>query len=221
MPAAPPAVPAPPRPWGLYTWLLGLALLPTAFLLADPHTNALRLWLNAIRPLAPVMAGLRFLGKFDTQLIALLLAFLVMLLLRWSPARRWLAVTLAAVLLTAVPTNIIKLAVRRERPPVTSDLIHATTVREQIATGKCMSFPSGDTSSVFAIALVLMAFAPRTRFGALTVAALVGLSRIYFGAHYIADVLGGALVGSGVGHIVVLWCRRRGAILPARTPRKV
>lgn len=212
---------APPRPWGLCVWLLGLASLPVAFIVLDPHTERLRLWLNALRPLAPLMAGARFLGKFDTQLLALALAFLGMLLSRWSPARRWLAVTLFAILIAAVPTNLIKLAVRRERPPVTSDRIEATTVRDQIATGKCMSFPSGDTSSAFAIALVLIAFAPRTRVWALIVASLVGLSRIYFGAHYIADVLGGALVGSGMGHLTVLWCRRRGGILPNMESRKV
>jgi membrane-associated phospholipid phosphatase len=209
------------RPWGLYAWLSGLALLPVALLVLDPHTEPLRVWLNSIRPLAPVMDGLRFLGKFDSQLVALLLAFLLMLLFRWKPARRWLVVTLAAILLSAVPANLIKLAVRRERPPVTSDRIEATTVRDQIATGKCMSFPSGDTSSVFAIAVVLVAFAPRTRTWALLVASMVGLSRIYCGAHYIADVLAGALVGSGMGHLVVLWCRRRGAIIPAAASRKV
>lgn len=221
MTGTPAHAPTTPRPWGLYAWLSGLALLPVAILVLDPHTEPLRVWLNAIRPLAPLMTAVRFLGKFDTQLIAILITFLVMLLFRWSSARRWLVVTLVAILLSAVPANLIKLAVRRERPPVTSDRIEATSVRDQIATGKCMSFPSGDTSGVFAIALVLMAFAPRTRAWALLVASLVGLSRIYFGAHYIADVLAGALVGSGMGHLVILWCRRRGAIIPAAAPRKV
>lgn len=210
-----------PRPWGLYAWLAGLALLPAAFALADPHADALRLWLRTIHPLGPVMEGLRYLGKFDTQLIALLLAFLLMLLLRWSPARRWLLVTVVSILISAIPTNLTKLAVRRERPPVTSDRIEATTVRDQIATGKCMSFPSGDTSSAFAIAVVLIGFVRRTRIWALLVASLVGLSRVYFGAHYISDVLGGALMGSGTGYLVILWCRRRGAILPAVVPPKV
>ena len=210
-PAPSPAY-ASPRPWGLYAWLAGLALLPVAFLALDPRTDALRLWLNALRPLGPVMEGARFLGKFDTQLAAILLAFLVLFLFRWPPAGRWLLVTVLAVLVSAVPTNLLKLAVRRERPPVTSARIQAATVRDQIATGKCMSFPSGDTSSAFAIAIVLMAFAPGTRVWALVVAALVGLSRIYFGAHYISDVLGGALLGSATGYLVVLWCRRRGML---------
>ncbi|MCS6923966.1 MAG: phosphatase PAP2 family protein [Fimbriimonadales bacterium] len=65
------------------------------------------------------------------------------------------------------------------------------------------SFPSGHTTTAFALAfwVFLLAHATRYRvwgYGALLLAGLIGLSRIYRGVHYPSDVLAGAFIG-------VLW----------------
>ena len=59
------------------------------------------------------------------------------------------------------------------------------------------SFPSGHASSSFAAAVVLFRQLPK-KFGtpALTLAVLIGLSRLYVGVHYPTDVLAGAVTGT-------------------------
>jgi len=57
------------------------------------------------------------------------------------------------------------------------------------------SFPSGHTVSAFALAVVLAVKFPALAFLFYGVAFLVGISRIYVGAHYPLDVSVGSLVG--------------------------
>ena len=72
------------------------------------------------------------------------------------------------------------------------------------------SFPSGHASSAFAAAAVLAVFAPRW-LGALflAVAALVGISRIELGVHYVSDVAAGAALGAVIGLAIGLALRNR------------
>ena len=62
------------------------------------------------------------------------------------------------------------------------------------------SFPSGHTTTVFAVAAACGTMAPRYRFVLYALAAAVGLSRVYVGAHYPVDVLYGALLGYSAGY---------------------
>jgi undecaprenyl-diphosphatase len=63
------------------------------------------------------------------------------------------------------------------------------------------SFPSGHAAAAFATASVLgLAFRRRgVGPGAMAVAGLICLSRLYLGLHYPTDILGGALIGASVG----------------------
>lgn len=75
------------------------------------------------------------------------------------------------------------------------------------------SFPSGHTATAFALAVwvFLLAYSTRYRlwgYGALLLAGLIGLSRIYRGVHYPSDVLAGALIGVLWGAMAHLLTRR-------------
>ena len=56
------------------------------------------------------------------------------------------------------------------------------------------SFPSGHTSTIFVVALVLGVFTPKIKFFYLLIALIVGFSRVVVGAHYFTDVLGGIAI---------------------------
>jgi membrane-associated phospholipid phosphatase len=61
------------------------------------------------------------------------------------------------------------------------------------------SFPSGHAATAFAVAAALSQAVPGRRRAWLAIAGSVGLSRILLNAHFLSDVLGGALVGWWAG----------------------
>lgn len=63
------------------------------------------------------------------------------------------------------------------------------------------SFPSGHAATAFALATALAFAYPRARWAFVAPAILVGVSRIYLGAHFLSDVIAGAGVGAAAGWI--------------------
>jgi undecaprenyl-diphosphatase len=95
--------------------------------------------------------------------------------------------------------TLIKGAVDRARP-VAAD----PTLTALVPTPDNPSFPSGHTATAFAAATVLALFHPRLRWPALALAAVVGLSRVYLGVHFWADVVVGAVFGVVIG-VAMTW----------------
>lgn len=63
------------------------------------------------------------------------------------------------------------------------------------------SFPSSHAAFAFAFAVVLVYCMPRWRIFFWLTAIGISFSRVYLGKHYPLDILVGALVGWGIGHI--------------------
>jgi len=84
---------------------------------------------------------------------------------------------------------------------------------------KNLSFPSGHTSTAFALAAALGILFPRGRWLFFSVAALTGLQRISENAHFVSDVVAAAGFGVGVTY-AALWCiNTRQLRSAARKPR--
>jgi membrane-associated phospholipid phosphatase len=71
------------------------------------------------------------------------------------------------------------------------------------------SFPSGHTITAFAVASSLALFLPRYARIVWAVALLVGMSRLALGAHFLTDVLGGAMIGIASAHALGYVLARR------------
>jgi len=92
--------------------------------------------------------------------------------------------------LSTVLSQIIKKSISRLRPFL---LINGLNIKK-IGIDK-YSFPSGHTTAAFAVAVMISLFYPILSF-VLSLACLVGISRIYLGVHYPTDVLAGMILGA-------------------------
>ncbi len=107
-------------------------------------------------------------------------------------------------LCTLIVANLVveqrmKARFRRQRPFI--PVLRAVVVGKKPGT---WSFPSGHTANAFGAAWILSRVWPQGAPVFLTLASLVGLSRIYVGVHYPSDVLFGAAAGISLAES----CRR-------------
>ncbi|HSP39583.1 MAG TPA: phosphatase PAP2 family protein [Frankiaceae bacterium] len=115
----------------------------------------------------------------------------------WRRTGRWQPSVLAAGWLTAglLVRSLLNRAVARPRPPAVLHLVGT----------QGFAFPSGHTATAtiaygllpFLVALLVPVGWRRAAAGAVLVAGLVGLSRVYLGVHWPSDVLGGWAFGIG------------------------
>ena len=115
---------------------------------------------------------------------------------------------LASIVSSGIIRVVFAEIIDRQRP---SNFSYALPL-ENIFGGR--SFPSGHTTTTFAIFAVIVWALQKREDGwfICTVclwACLVGLSRVYVGVHYPLDVLGGAVLGFAVGSLCYwIWCQK-------------
>lgn len=107
-----------------------------------------------------------------------------------------------------VLANILKPAFDRPRPPAGHSEIHPL-----VALSGSASMPSGHAAGAFAAAVAVGLVHPRLRWPLLLLAALIALSRVWLGVHYLTDVIAGAALGCVVAYAAF----RVAAIIGART----
>jgi undecaprenyl-diphosphatase len=118
----------------------------------------------------------------------------------WQAVMRLLPCVVGATWIVEYP---IKSYFRRRRPFV--EIVRALVIGKRPGS---WSFPSGHTASSFASAWALSTVWPRRAPIFLALAATVGFSRVYVGAHYPGDVMSGALCGITLSETIRRLVRR-------------
>jgi undecaprenyl-diphosphatase len=123
-----------------------------------------------------------------------------------------IALILVISFLIIIPLNtLFKNFFERPRPPVEAQEIHISQETD-------FAYPSGHASIVTAGALTLLILYRREKELILSIilaceAALVCISRIYLGDHYLFDVIGGILLGAGISLLSISLSRYLDPIL--------
>ncbi len=137
-----------------------------------------------------------------TQLGNMLTAFLVAFLFFLQNYRSLTVEIIFGTLTLWLLVETIKALADRDRPFLVLEDARVIGWRE-----RGDSFPSGHTSQIFFLATLLILhfhLSLEVSVALYVVAALVGFTRIYVGAHYPRDVFGGAVLGSIWGILTIL-----------------
>jgi membrane-associated phospholipid phosphatase len=112
-------------------------------------------------------------------------------------------------LFSGIVSQIIKHLVHAPRPHAIISNTEYPYFIECVTLSGMNSFPSGHTTSVFALAALLALNTTDKRISLiyLITAIITGYSRIYLGQHFLADVATGALIGT-LSALVVYWYLR-------------
>lgn len=137
---------------------------------------------------------MQLLGRIGTGGAVWFGLFLLIFILGGRRGRR-LAITgaVAVILALLISDGILKGLVERPRPFDPTQLGHLARVVGARPTG--FSFPSGDAAAAFAAASILGRRGGTWAWLAWILAVLIAFSRVYVGAHFPLDVLGGVVVG--------------------------
>lgn len=108
------------------------------------------------------------------------------------------AIVLVLGILISDPLNsrVIKELVDRERPCNT-----LSDVQLRISKPGGKSFPSSHAVNNAMAAVILMRYFPSTSYYVLSLVFIIGFSRVYVGAHYPFDILGGFVFGCIIGYL--------------------
>lgn len=192
---------------GRSSWLIAAAIV-VALLVALGFVDATmsRLGQGLPEQIITIFGWITRLGESDYILISSGIVFLVCGALalalrdgRWKPAMRQLAglggFLFVGVGLPGLLTAIIKRLIGRPRPEYLETLGPFDFRAMSWLDWTYQSFPSGHTTTAFALCFTVSFLVPRGFPWMLTLAVLIAVSRIIVGAHYPTDVLGGAVVG--------------------------
>ncbi len=140
-----------------------------------------------------------FFGRAELYLIPSLLVYLIYR--KKETIKRYAFFVFSSVALSGIAVNILKIIFARYRPKMLfSENLYGFSwfdIGYNLA-----SFPSGHTTIAFAAMVSLSFVWSKFRYIFLSIAALIGFSRIVLGAHYLSDVLAGALLGSITSYII-------------------
>ncbi len=88
--------------------------------------------------------------------------------------------------------------------------------------GGLFSFPSNHAANTAALAVFLQVLYPKSGWITWPIVAFVGFSRVFIGAHYVTDVLGGwmlgGVIGGGAAWALLQWPRFRKKLESVVTP---
>ena len=136
--------------------------------------------------------------------------FLTSLFLWREYKRRWILPLWISMGLSIAMSFILKIAVQRQRPYQQGIVSIVDFLRENSHNIWNFSFPSFQTMMVFCTVPILSKEFPKFKYVWVVFASLVGLSRVYFGLHFMSDVIAGALIGYLIGMIVVGYEKEKG-----------
>jgi len=130
--------------------------------------------------------------------------FILTALFLWREnKRRWIFPLWASLGLSAMISFFLKITIQRARPFQLGLVQLIASLQEASYAIWNFSFPSFQTMLVFSAIPILSHQFPKLKKFWIAFAVLVGFSRLYFGVHFVSDVLVGGVIGYLIGISIV------------------
>ncbi|PYI58010.1 MAG: hypothetical protein DMC60_14150 [Verrucomicrobia bacterium] len=176
-----------------FYWLIGIAVAALAIALGFYFDDTVRDFM-AEHQTPALRSFMRYVSLFGDWPLHTALGLLLLAIAWMRDSEKWTRIFLAmliAMSLAGVTGNVIKRTIPRPRPSVHTDMRWGGPR----FSSKYHSFPSGhvDASTAFFCSLFLAN--RRIGLACFPIPILIGLSRMYLGAHYLSDVVCAAVLG--------------------------
>jgi membrane-associated phospholipid phosphatase len=129
--------------------------------------------------------------------------FLTSLFLWQERKRKWILPLWLSLGLSALISFLLKIAVQRPRPFQTGIVSVLPVLEKSSHLIWNFSFPSFQTMLGFCAVPILSKEFPKFKYIWIIFAGLIAFSRIYFGLHFLSDVIVGGLIGYSIGWLIV------------------
>jgi undecaprenyl-diphosphatase len=203
----------------VFYWLIGIVIAAIAIAIAFHFDDTVRDFItrhqNAV--MRKFMRNVSLFGDWPSHLVLGLL----LLGIAWRrQSKKWMRIFLSmlvAMAIAGIAGTVIKRTIPRARPSVKTELRWGGP---RFST-KYHAFPSGHVLASTAFFAVLIFARRRVGLACLPIPILIGLSRMYLGAHYLSDVVCAAVLGIMCAAIVWLFLRERidqRSLIAARIP---
>lgn len=134
----------------------------------------------------------------------IIIFFILTALLLWGEKKRkWILPLWACLGISALVSFILKITIQRERPFQLGIVPLLPSLQEASYSIWNFSFPSFQSMLAFCAIPILSEQFPKLKKVWIIFAVLVAFSRVYFGVHFVSDVIAGGFVGYIIGMIVV------------------
>ena len=144
-----------------------------------------------------------FMGITFVSSEVIIFFFLTSLFLWREHKRRWILPLWLTLGLSVIFGFLLKIAVQRPRPFQTGIVSILPVLEESNYLVWNFSFPSFQAMLAFCAVPILAKEFPKFKYVWIIFAGLVAFSRIYFGLHFLSDVIAGGIIGYLLGIIVV------------------
>lgn len=177
----------------VFYWLIGIVIAAIAIVIAFHFDDTVRDFIAQHQnpALRSFMRSVSFFGDWPSHLVLGLL----LLGIAWQRhSKKWMRIFLSmlvAMAIAGVAGTVIKRTIPRARPSVKTELRWGGP---RFST-KYHAFPSGHVLASTAFFSVLVFARRRVGLACLPIPILIGLSRMYLGAHYLSDVVCAAVLG--------------------------
>ena len=144
-----------------------------------------------------------FMGMAFVSSSIIIFFFLTSLFLWNENKRKWILPLWFSLGLSVVISFLLKVAVQRPRPFQLGIVSILSALEKSSHLIWNFSFPSFHTMLTFCAIPILAKEFPKFKYIWIVFAGLIAFSRIYFGLHFLSDVIAGGLIGYLIGAIIV------------------